>query len=198
MILPLSFWIVLVSTIVLGIIVLCSYAIFLPKCCCEDGATTDLWGGLANPIVRSFYLVSILLAAISYLVMFTFALETSVSLKTEWIVGNILFLVGASLWPVFLCFSFPELSTTTTPSFLSSIKKAGVALSLCLTSLGAGLMVWGLHRQFPISSFSAATSNSSTVLEKVVWAFTLYLFFHVFFLDNIVWLVSYWVSSSSS
>ncbi|NCY02770.1 MAG: hypothetical protein EBX36_07630, partial [Planctomycetia bacterium] len=73
-----------------------------------------------------------------------------------------------------------------------------LALSLCLTSLGAGLMVWGLHRQFPISSFSAATSNSSTVLEKVVWAFTLYLFFHVFFLDNIVWLVSYWVSSSSS
>jgi len=120
-----------------------------------------LWAGISNPSIQYVYVASISLSAICYLILWIVYLSRPVS--TIMHLGNYLFLLGALLWPIFLYF-IPY-------SFLS------LTIALTITSLGALLFV--------INSFL------TPVFDIGIFLCCLYLFFHVFILDNIYWLLSY-------
>lgn len=144
------------STFIIGGFVLFCYLYFLSQC-----SKTRLWAGLSNPSIQTFYIASITLSAICYLILWIFYLSRPVSISMH--LGNYLFLVGALLWPLFLYF-IPY-------SFVS------LTLALTITSLGALLLV--------------ISSCLTPVFYVGIFLCCLYLFLHVFVLDNVYWLLSY-------
>jgi hypothetical protein len=137
-------------TIILGFFVLFFYILFLPK-------NKYVWGNIQNSQLRYIIGFSIILSAISYLVLWirqVFYVQNEHPLFTS---GNIIFLIGALLWPLCLHF-FPTQFHT-------------VILTLSISSLGIFLIL------------------IDECLDKSVVGiiFAVYLFFHVFFMDNIVW-----------
>ena len=141
-------------TIILGFFVLFFYIFFLPK-------NKYVWGNIQNPQLKYIIVFSILLSAISYIILWirqVFYFQNQNPLFTS---GNIIFLIGAILWPLCLHY-FPTQFHT-------------VILTLSISSLGILLIL------------------IDECLDKSVVGiiFAVYLFFHVFFMDNIVWASSY-------
>jgi len=144
------------STILIGGFVLFCYIYFLSKC-----SIKRVWAGISNPSVQSFYLASIFLSAIFYLIVWIYYLYQPLSIMLY--LGNYLFLFGALLWPVFL--------------YYLSFHLTSLSLALTLTSLGALLLLIG--------------TCFSSVFHIGIFLCSLYLFLHVFCLDNVYWLLSY-------
>lgn len=143
-------------TLVFGFIVILFYFLYLPH-------NKYIWGDITDPNQRQYIIFSIIVAIISYLVVWTKQIffKPSKSHSILFLIGNIFFLIGAILWPLFLYY-FP------TKFYL-------VIFSLCITSMGALIIL------------------IQQCLEKEIIGiiFSLYLFFHVFFMDNILWASSY-------
>lgn len=142
------------STFILGFLVILFYFLFLPK-------NNYAWANIKDLKIRLIILISILLSAISYLIIWiknTFYLSNKSNL---YLIGNIIFLIGAILWPISLHY-YPT-------------KFHYVILSLCITSLGALIIL----------------INECIDKSIIGIIFAIYLFFHVFFMDNIYWASSY-------
>jgi len=122
-----------------------------------------VWGDITDKNERQYIMLSILLACISYLFIW---IKQVFFRPTEkflilYTIGNSLFLIGGILWPLFLNY-FP------THYHL-------VIFSLCITSLGALIIL----------------IQQSLEKDIIGIIFSIYLFFHVFFMDNVLWASSY-------
>jgi hypothetical protein len=144
----------LVTTILLGFLVLLFYYLLLPK-------NKYAWGNLQNKSLVYFFIFSIILSAISYMIVWIIEVFYTSQDHTLYTIGNSSFLIGALLWPFFLSISPKRFHL--------------VIFTLCLTSFGSLLILIQECIHQDIVSILFAT----------------YLFFHVFFLDNIIWSSSY-------
>lgn len=145
-----------IITLLLGFIVILFYAMYLPK-------NSYAWGGITDATDRRYIMISILLAGISYLVVWTrqVFVKPSGTYSFLFTIGNIIFLAGALLWPLFLHL-FPS-------------RFHWVIVSLCITSLGALILL----------------AQQIFEWDFIGIIFALYLFFHVFVMDNIFWASSF-------
>lgn len=151
----------LVITILLGFIVLLFYSLLLPS-------NKYVYGNIQNKNLLLFYFISIILSGISYIIIWILQVffyqeeHNDNNSNSLYTTGNALFLLGALLWPFFL-YLYPKQFHL-------------VIFTLCITSLGSLLIL----------------IQECLYKDNIVGIiFAIYLFFHVFILDNIIWSSSY-------
>ena len=106
-------------------------------------------------------MISIFISAISYLIIWIQQVFLNTKENPLFSAGNFIFLIGALLWPIYL--------------YLYPTKYHTIILTLSISSLGVLL----------IFLQECIDNNSIGIL------FGLYLFCHVFFIDNVLWASSY-------
>jgi hypothetical protein len=137
----------LIDSILIGFFVLYFYVLLLPK-------SKNVWAGIKNKCLKNFITLSVFLSGICYMILWVYHVFYKQD-EILYTIGNLIFLFGALLWPIFL--------------FLNL--KWGVFFSLCLTSLGALLIL-------------IQQCYEPKILYMIVAS---YLLFHVLIMDNTVW-----------
>jgi len=131
----------LLANIIGGIFVLSSYFIYLPKM-----SSQQLWVGIPKSL-QTFFLISILLAIISFISAFFLLSHLS---SIFWF-GLSLFYIGASLWSIMLYHH----------------SKLGVFIALSLTSLGALLMTF--HHNRLITLLFTYLFLHCLIMDNIIW-----------------------------
>ena len=164
---------------VLGCLVILSYIYILPRV--QPRRSIDaLWFGI-DGYLRLFYYAFMVLTTLSFIIALVWIWNTfrpSVLYK-QFILPYATFLVGAILWSITLWLWGQSQQPSSSHPLTSSMTKGFVILSLLITSVGSGWILYSVYKQ------------SYQPVPWWVYVALIIVFIHVFVLDNIGWTIAF-------